>query len=306
MFGQLPEHKDMKNLIIVGYGYMGRRVANQLAKEEELNIYCLSRHPQSSPTEISNLYPISFDLDSQQHTDFPLSHQIVQDSKILYLAPPPVKGQSDPRFAQFLENLNNLSAIPQKIVLISTTGVYGDCHGDWVDELRTLNPQVDRAFRRVDAERHLTHFCHQHHIDYTILRVAGIYAEDKLPTQRLKQQKPLLNQEDSPFSNRIHADDLSNICLQALHQEGSGVYNCADGHPSTMYEYFSGIAAALALPQPPTISRAEAEQQLSPGMLSYMNESRRIDNRKLLQELQVQLKYPSFDDFLHKLKSNKE
>jgi nucleoside-diphosphate-sugar epimerase len=142
-------------------------------------------------------------------------------------------------------------------------------------------------------------FCEQHNIPLVILRVAGIYGPGKIPVARIKSGSPIVKQEDSPFTNRIHAIDLVNICEQALLDESiTGIYNVTDGHPGTMYEYFNGVASALNLPSPPAISLQEARHQLSEGMLSYMAESRRIHNDKLLQDFRLELQYPKLEQGL--------
>jgi len=284
----------MTNIIIIGCGYMGHKVAQLLNNNNRYSVYGISRNPTQDTSLAKHL---RYDLDNP-NMGFPLNNELTH-AHILYLAPPPRKGQSDSRIHQFLKQIENNQYIPKKIVLISTTGVYGNCQGAWVTEQTPLNPKVDRALRRADAEQQLIHFAEKYQISHTILRVAGIYAEDKLPIKRLKSQQPLVRKEESPFTNRIHANDLANICKQALTEQHTGIFNCADGHPSTMFDYFSGIANALDMPQPPVISLAQAQQQLSEGMLSYMHESRRVDNSKLLSSFQLRLQYPSFDDFLN-------
>lgn len=216
---------------------------------------------------------------------------------IIYLAPPPRSGQADTRMTHFLRAIE--SHTPERFVLISTTGVYGDCKGDWIDETTPLNPTAERAKRRADAERQVQAYCQQHSIPLVILRVAGIYGPGKVPEARIRSGAPIVNQQDSPFTNRIHAVDLVNICEQALlNTTITGTYNVTDGHPGTMYEYFTGVAETLGLPAPPAISLAEAQHQLSEGMLSYMAESRRIDNSKLLKDFDLVLEYPSLQQGL--------
>ena len=174
-----------------------------------------------------------------------------------------------------------------------------DCKGDWIDETRALNPTADRAFRRADAERQVQQFCQRRDIPLVILRVAGIYGPGKIPLTRIKSGLPIVNKQDSPFTNRIHADDLVSVCETALlNPKITGIYNVTDGHPGTMYDYFIGIATAMNLTLPPTISLEEAQQQLSTGMLSYMAESRRISNKKLLRDFEITLHYPELQSGL--------
>jgi nucleoside-diphosphate-sugar epimerase len=183
---------------------------------------------------------------------------------------------------------------PRRIVYISTTGVYGDCQGEWVDETRAPNPTADRARRRLDAEEQLRSFGARTGCEAVILRVPGIYGPDRLPVERLRKGLPLLREDEAPWSNRVHVDDLVAACLAAMARgRGGAVYNISDGHPSTMTDYFRRVADALALPRPNEIARAAAGDHIDAGMLSYLAESKRIDNRRMREELGVVLRYPT-------------
>ena len=277
---------DDMHITVAGCGYIGKFLARQLLNKDisltgfvSSNSSLAQCHDRNIPCEI-------IDLD-KLHKDINLSGQ-----RVIYLAPPPRTGKVDTRITNFLSAIEKQQ--PERFVLISTTGVYGDCRGEWVDESAPLNPVADRAFRRADAEQQVQHFCQRLGIPLVILRVPGIYGPGKIPLARIKSGLPIVDQEDSPFTNRIHADDLVNICERALLDTSiTGIYNVSDGHPGTMYEYFTGVASAMKLPAPPAISLEEAQQQLTQGMLSYMAESRRIDNKKLIEDFAIELLYPN-------------
>ena len=109
----------------------------------------------------------------------------------------------------------------------------------------------------------------------------------------------MVRSEEAPFTNRIHIDDLVQASIAAMERGSDGeVYNISDGQPGTMTEYFNRIAYLAGLPRPPQISLAEGDDQLSSGMMSYMRESRRLDNRKMVQELGVKLRYPDLESGL--------
>ncbi|HHC73826.1 MAG TPA: SDR family oxidoreductase [Thiothrix sp.] len=214
---------------------------------------------------------------------------------LFYFVPPPSpsqhKNNTDSRLQAVLEHLGDH---PSKIVLISTTGVYGDSQGAWIDESTPLCPQADRAKRRLAAEQAVQAWGNQWQKPYMILRVPGIYAPDRLPLARLKKGLPIVHEQEAPWTNRIHADDLARICQAAmrstLYQQ---IYNVTDGQPSTMTDYFNQVADAVGLARPPQISLAEAKQTLSAGMVSYLQESRRIRNDKMRHELKITLAYPN-------------
>jgi nucleoside-diphosphate-sugar epimerase len=202
----------------------------------------------------------------------------------------------------FIEALS-ANKLPAKIILISTTAVYGDCQGEWITEEQPVNPQTDRGLRRHDAENTLRDWSEKTGVLAIILRVGGIYGAGRLPLERLKKGLPILKEGESPFTNRIHQDDLAKICIAAAEDGRPGVsnveiYNVSDGQPSTMSYYFKAVAKANGLPQPPEITKAEAEKVMTAGMLSYLKESRRLDNKKMLKNLQITLRYKNLEEAL--------
>lgn len=191
--------------------------------------------------------------------------------------------------------------LPRRIVYISTTGVYGNCHGDWIDETRATTPDSARAKRRVDAERRLRKWGRLHGVAITVLRAPGIYAEDRLPLDRLRRQTPVLIASEDVFTNHIHAEDLATAVIKAMRQRLPKMYrvfNVVDDSQLRMGDYFDRVADAFDLERPPRISRAEAEKRISPMMLSFMRESRRIGNARVKRELKLELRYPTITSAL--------
>ncbi len=277
------------HIVIIGCGTIGKKVA-QRALETGHSFSGLSRsHPSDWLSK--NIHRV--DLDSA--ATFP----VLEPHDVLYhFAPPPKKGIVDSRTTQLLAGLSATQVIPKRVVLISTTGIYGNCHGDWVDETRPANPQTDRARRRLSAESQWQTFCDQQKIPLLILRVAGIYGPEKLPRARLERGEPVLRNSESPFSNRIHTDDLALLCFTAGQRGKAGIYNATDGNPTTMTDFFYQVADTLNIKRPSEISMKQAEQQLSKGMLSYLAESKRLSNDKILTELKVRLNYPTLQQGL--------
>jgi len=233
------------------------------------------------------------DLDRQQ-----LPPGATRGEDVFYLAPPPADGERDVRMQRFLEGLTD-SGQPRRILYVSTTGVYGDCHGEWVDETRPAHPQVDRARRRWHAEQLLRQWREDVGGELVILRVAGIYGPGRLPLARLQKNLPMVAEADAPWTNRIHVDDLVEACLLAMQRGVDGeVYNACDGNPGNMTDYFNRVADLAGLPRPPLVDLDQARDSLSPGMLSYLAESRRLSNRKLREQLGVELRYPTLAEGL--------
>lgn len=291
----------MPRIAIIGAGYIGRLVA-QIHLAQGDSVLAFSRNPETlRKLSASGAKAVQIDLDNDDLTD----QDCVKGSSLYYFVPPPGKGTEDSRLKRFLDGLGDDR--PEKFLLISTTGVYGDCKGEWVDESRKPNPQQDRAKRRLDAERQLDAWCTSGNVPYVILRVPGIYGAERLPFERLKRRTPILAAADCPYTNRIHAHDLAALCQLSMQStQVQGVFNVSDNEPSTLYDYFFEVARIFNLPPPPVISREEADHQLSAGILSYLSESRRIDNRKLLSLLDYTLRYPTLSDGLTQCKNQLE
>lgn len=290
----------MNDVFIVGCGDIGRRIG-AIARDRGLKTAGLARSEESARRlRAAEIIPVQGDLDrAQSLCDLPLAGKV-----LLYLAPPPAEGDTDPRLRNLLAAIRR-EALPARIVLISTTAVYGDCAGAWIDEDQPTAPQTPRGKRRLDAEQALRTWAGEHRVAYVILRVGGIYGPGRLPVARLEQGLPILAEAESPYTNRIHQDDLAAICMAAAERGHPGeVYNVADGRPGTMSQYFIDVAHTLGLLPPPEVSRDEAERVMSAGMLSYLQESRRLDNRKLREELGVSLHYPDLAAGLAALKTN--
>ncbi len=285
---QILSNPVQNSVFIVGYGDIGRRVAS-LYRNNKVPVTGLARSESSFQLmKDDDVTAVTADLDDIDS----LSGLSLAGTLVFYFAPPPPTGTTDPRMKNFLASLD-MEKLPRKIIYISTSGVYGDQAGQWVTENTPPKPGADRSFRRLDAEKQLQGFRNKHVVETVILRVSGIYGPGRLPEKRIRNAIPVLKEELSPKTNRIHADDLAKICVAAGKYGRDGeIYNVSDGCDSNMTEYFFQIAKHLGLPKPPTVDWEEAESTLSKGMLSYLRESRRIDNRKMLTELHITLKYP--------------
>jgi len=277
---------SMPPITIIGCGYVGTRLAMQIRQEAPSLLGVV--HSESSARRLQDL-----DISARPMDLDTAPSPAVDGHWVFYFAPPPSTGHSDERIGHWLNSLAGQR--PAKIVLISTTGVYGDCGGRWITEAAPLNPRTDRARRRVDAERRLQQWCNACQIPYAILRVPGIYGPRRLPRARLECRLPVLAEAESPYSNRIHVDDLILACLAAARSEFSGMVHVSDGHPSTMTDYFNRVADALGLPRPEQISRKEAQHSLSREMLSYLAESKRLDISRMRTVLGVEPDYADLD-----------
>jgi len=269
----------MERLLIVGHGDIARRAAPLLASRFDLR-----------PASRSN----GMDLDRLESLA-----SLDPAEAVLHCAPPPQAGEGDSRTANLLAMLERKRILPTRFVYISTSGVYGDCGGALVDETRAVNPQSERAKRRVHAEEQLALWCMRRGVVLVVLRVPGIYAADRLPLERLRAGTPALRTQDDVYTNHIHAEDLAAICARALDGDApSGIYNASDDTQLKMGEWFDLVADKAGLPRPPRIPRSEAAARIPAGLMTFMNESRRLDNGRLKRVLGVRLRYPTVPEGL--------
>ncbi|MEX0959138.1 MAG: SDR family oxidoreductase [Burkholderiales bacterium] len=279
----------MRRLLIIGCGDIGLRVARAL--QGRRRIYALTRSERRHDLLRSvGVVPVAGDLD---HPD--TLHRlagIAQD--VIHLAPPPAAGTRDARTANLVRALTRARSLPQRLVYISTSGVYGDCGGALVDETRPARPLTDRARRRVDAERALRAWGAETGVHVSIVRAPGIYASGRLPLERLKSGTPALAPGQDPYTNHIHADDLARIVVAALTRGRAGrAYNASDDSSMRMGEYFDFVAGRFGLPRPPRITLEQASSRVPETLLSFMRESRRLANVRMKKELRIKLQYPS-------------
>lgn len=274
---------------------MGLRVARQLPPR--VRLLALTSSPARSPElRARNITPLAGNLD-QPAT---LRRLAGLATRVLHLAPPPGDNlpdwRRDPRTLALLRALR-LRSLPQSVVYGSTSGVYGDCGGEWATETRTVNPHTPRAQRRVDAEQQLRFFGRSSGARVHTLRIPGIYAPDReggTPRRRLLKGTPVLAQADDVFTNHIHADDLARACVAALWRgRPQRTTNASDDTQLKMGDYFDLAADLYRLPRPPRVARSTAQDELPLMLLSFMSESRRLDNTRLKQELRLRLRYPT-------------
>ena len=280
----------MPKLLIVGLGDVARRALPELLSFFEVT--ALSRSPMSNQNE-GVIRHMALDLDAVTWTDAQKKYVAQAFDAVLYTAPPNAGNDSsgddeDVRLRRLLSFWQQSGVAPQRVVYVSTTGVYGDCAGAWVDEATPLNPQSMRAKKRVAAERQWREFAYGSGAQVTVLRAPGIYALERLPYESVLSGSPVLLPDEDSFSNHIHADDLARACAFFLNQPTQDaaclpfeVFNVCDDEPILMGEWMSALARALQRAHPQRISRAQMQVQVSPMRWSFMRESRRIRNAKL-------------------------
>jgi nucleoside-diphosphate-sugar epimerase len=296
--GAKPAVFKKSRLLLVGCGDVGHRLLKLLGSRWRVTVLTsdASKLPAFKALGVRALYG---NLD-KPHTLARLSGMA---NRVVHLAPPAPQGAHDERTQNLLQVLN-LRTAPQHFVYACTTGVYGDCAGEWVSEWRSLNPQSDRATRRVDAEQRLRYFGRLKlgATKTAVLRIPGIYALDRVggtPLERLKKGLPILKPEQDVYTNHIHADDLARALLRALVLQSTlRAFNVSDDTELKMGEYFAWAAKAFGLPSPPCMDRSDIQSALTPMQWSFMQESRRLVNLRMKRELKLVLRYPTIQEGL--------
>lgn len=279
-----------RSALIVGCGDVGCRLARRLIAAGTAVTGVVRSPASAAALGRLGIPAVIADLDADVIADLPAADWL------FHLAPPPDAGDADPRL---VGTLAALAAPPRRLVYLSTSAVYGDCAGRWIDEDEPLKPKTPRGQRRLDAERTALAYAAREGIAAMILRVPGIYGPGRLPLQRLRAGTPLVQRSESPYTNRIHADDLAHAAQVVAERGAPGAaYNVSDGQPTTMTDYFLRCAALLGLPAPPEQPLAEALQAMSPMLRSFIEESKRLSNRRLVETLGWQPRHASLDSGL--------
>jgi len=294
--GALPARFRRERVLLVGCGDVGVRVAAQLQGRVRL-LALTSSAGRVAELRALGITPLVGNLDRPSS----VNRLAGLATRVVHLAPPPESGEGDPRTLALVRALRRRS-LPQSLVYGSTSGVYGDCAGEFVTETRATNAHTARAERRISAENCVRFLGRSTTVTSTVLRIPGIYAPNRVggtPRERLIKGTPVLQADDDVFTNHVHADDLARICIAALWRgTPQRIYNANDDSVMKMGDYFDLAADLYGLPRPPRVPRSTAPQYMSLLLLSFMSESRRMDNTRLKKELRLLLRYPTVEQGL--------
>ena len=252
----------MTHTAVIGNGYTGQRVLKLI--------------PENAATGISR-QTLDLDKSNDEQIEVPTPYSV------LYTVPPRSESQGEPRIQAFLPLLKTL---PQRVVYLSTSGVYGNRNGKIVCEKDPPSPETPRAKNRLIAETMWTDWCQREKVALVILRIPGIYGPGRLGLHKIEARVPVIREEEANPGNRIHVDDLAACCVRALDESTPpGIYNVGDGahHSST---WFANTVARLAtLEPPPQVPRTEAKAAFGAARVSFLNESRILDTTRMLKVL---------------------
>lgn len=270
--------------LIIGCGDVGSRIARRLQQRGIRVIGAVRRDAAARALREAGHEAWIVDLDAEPTATLPAA------GTVFWCAPPPGQGATDTRLRRYLPQLAG-----RRVVYGSTTGVYGDCGGRWIDEEEPVAPLHDRGQRRLDAETALR----EAGIDHVVLRIPGIYGPGRWPLERLRAGTPVIDPAEAPPSNRIHAEDLAAVAVLAAERGRRGrVYHVGDGRPTTMTDYFYCVADHFGLPRPPAIPYAEARQTFTPMQWSFIEGAKRLKVDRARSELGFNPRYTDLSQAL--------
>ena len=282
---------SLPKLLLLGAGYTGQRFLKMAREECRADALGNAGGPDNTDfSSVTAWRSADWNLDAQAplpaHSDW---------THLAYLVPPPGTGETDPRLEYTLSALLSGATKLRRIVYLSTTGVYGDAGGGTVNEDTAPNPATPRARRRLAAETALRSACTARGVEWTVLRVPGIYGPGRLPIDRLRRGEPLPQAALARPGNRIHVDDLVQaLWLALLHPAAANtLFNVGDGDDTGTAAYLQQLAQLTGLPAPAVLPDELARPRLSAEAWSFLMEARRVETRRLKEQLGFKPHYPN-------------
>jgi len=280
-------------LLLVGCGDVGLRIVARL--QHRFRIFgTVTSTVRAAQVRAAGAIPLLLDLDAAAGAGRDAARIAGLATRVMLLAPTSASGRRDRRARRLLSLLARREPMPAgaRLIYVSTTGVYGDRKGAWIDETTTPAPGNDRSARRLDAEN-ILRACRWH---ARVVRAPGIYAADRLPVDRLRTAIPVPLPAEDVYTNHIHAEDLARACIAALLRGAPArVYNAVDDTELLLGQYLDRVADHARLPRPPRAPWEDMRRAAGPQRMAFLSESRRIRNRRLKRELRLRLRYPDVD-----------
>jgi nucleoside-diphosphate-sugar epimerase len=279
-------------ILIFGFGYTANFLAKKLAALDfhvvgtSRNQGFLGQHNKKS-YELINFTKI--DIEKSLST---ATHILVST--------PPSADFGDPVLAHFVDLIKKYAHQSQWLGYLSSTGVYGDHQGGWVDESSASLSLGEQAKRRLNAEEAWICLSKNHQLPLHIFRIAGIYGPQRNALTRIAQGKIQTIYKENHFFSRIHVDDIAAVLLASIKNPNPiSIYNLADDEPAPSYEVDAYASYLLNIPEPEKIPFEFAK--LSPMTKELYTHHRRVSNVKIKQELFVKLMYPTYREGLQNL-----
>jgi nucleoside-diphosphate-sugar epimerase len=271
-------------LLIFGYGYTARHLVTEMQAAPG-SIRVTTRSPEkAAQVEAEGLTARVF-----PGTD--MTEDLAWASHVLISAGP--ESGYDPVLSLARDAFVAASDGLVWVGYLSTTGVYGDHDGGWVDEETPLKPTTPRGRARVATEGEWQALYHAYGLPLHVFRLAGIYGPDRGPFEKLRNGTARRIVKPGQVFSRIHVADIVQVLMASMAQPSAGaVYNLCDDDPAPPQDVIAQAAEMLGLPLPPEVPFDEAE--LSPMARSFYAESKRVENHRIKEELGIRLRYPDY------------
>ena len=272
----------MNNLLCFGFGYTAKTFVEGL-HPAFWKIQATSRDAEGIATiNAQGFHGLLFDSKLQIAPD--VTHLLIS-------APPDESG--DPVLQLFEEQLQKISKQLRWVGYLSTTGVYGDRGGDWVDEESPLEPNTARGQRRLEAERNWLRLHSDFGVPVHLFRLAGIYGPGRNQLLNVRDGSAKRIIKPGQIFSRIHVEDIAGVLAASIAKLNPGrAYNVCDDEPCPPREVIEFAANLLGLPLPPKIPFEQAE--LSPMAKSFYADSKRVSNTRIKTELGYRMIYPNY------------
>ena len=270
-----------KTLLSFGHGYSAQALAKRLLPQGWV-IYGTTRKAEKAEAlRDEGVIPVMW-------PDGDLSEAFATATHILVSAGPDEEG--DPVLAKLEPRIREIAPRLEWAGYLSTTGVYGDHEGEWVDESAPLTAATKRGKLRVMAE---TQWRDIDGLPLHIFRLAGIYGPGRGPFEKVRKGTARRIIKEGQVFSRTHVEDIAQVLEASINRPNTGAaYNVCDNDPAPPQDVIAYAAELLGLPVPPEVPFAEAE--MSPMARSFYAESKKVDNRRIREELGVELKYPDY------------
>ena len=269
-------------LLIFGHGYTASALVDHLGTED-WEIFGTTRNVDTADLlKENNITPLMWSDDTGIKSVIKRSNYILHS-----IAPTEVE---DPVYEKFAEDIIARSIALSWFGYLSTTSVYGNHDGQWVDEKTPVNPSSNRGLLRVNAENTWARI---NNLPLHIFRLAGIYGEGRSPLDKIRSGKAQLISKPGQFFSRIHVEDIAQVLKASIEMPNRGsIYNVCDDMPAAPDEVLAYAAKLLNYPEPPRIDFEEAE--LSPMAKSFYSDNKRVSNHLIKNEFSLALKFPNF------------
>ena len=269
-------------LLIFGHGYTASALVDHLGTED-WEIFGTTRNVDTADLlKENNITPLMWSDDTSIKSIIKRSNCILHS-----IAPTEVE---DPVYEKFAEDIIARSINLSWFGYLSTTSVYGNHDGQWVDEKTPVNPSSNRGLLRVNAENTWARI---NNLPLHIFRLAGIYGEGRSPLDKIRSGKAQLISKPGQFFSRIHVEDIAQVLKASIELPNRGsIYNVCDDMPAAPDEVLAYAAKLLNYPEPPRIDFEAAE--LSPMAKSFYSDNKRVNNHLIKNEFSLALKFPNF------------